>query len=311
MSQRGDNHPYMSKSQLNDYLTSLRTSKRDSYSKQPASQGQGSTPLVRALREKYGSGNTSARYVDVGLKRAESPSKRALPPLPGHKTEISTGWKAGQTKHDSAPAPPRREEMTQRRQERSPERREERSPEQRDVSAPREQSSSPAQRGDFWTTGVVPNIVVPVNAPSVEKQRPLPRDPREDLYLPRVEDLSISDPSPPTPSINVPSINAPSISVPAINAPSISVPSDPFPPEPASEIEKSWPSVHLRTKSSPALLCSVCSKPIAGRIVTAIGHRFHPECFRCATCSTELVGPQILPRKLSFIALGLFVCHPF
>ena len=166
---------------------------------------------------------------------------------------------------------------------------------------PRERSSSPAKRGDFWTTGEVPNIVVPSYGPSADKQRPFPRDPREDLYLPRVEDLSISDPDPPAPQ----TINAPSISIPIINAPSISVPSDSCPPEPPSKAEKSWPNVHVRTKSSPALLCSVCSRSIAGRIVTAIGHRFHPECFRCATCSTELVRSQIpespaRPQKYSF-----------
>jgi hypothetical protein len=47
----------------------------------------------------------------------------------------------------------------------------------------------------------------------------------------------------------------------------------------------------VRSKSGPTLFCAICDKPIAGRIVTAIGSRFHPECFRCTTCRTELVRP--------------------
>jgi hypothetical protein len=37
----------------------------------------------------------------------------------------------------------------------------------------------------------------------------------------------------------------------------------------------------------------MCTKPIAGRIVTAIGSRFHPDCFRCDKCCTELVIPWV------------------
>jgi hypothetical protein len=48
--------------------------------------------------------------------------------------------------------------------------------------------------------------------------------------------------------------------------------------------------LHVRSKSLPALYCAVCTKPIAGRIVTAIGQRFHPDCFRCDKCRTELVS---------------------
>jgi hypothetical protein len=291
--QRDDNHPYMSKSQLDEYLSSLRTSKRDSYSRAPQhqqrmSEDRGSTPLVRALREKYGNGNTTAGYVDVGMmKRAESPGKRALPPVPGAKTESSTGWKVGHQRGRSDVGLP----LPAKREERSPERRDSRSPERRMetrdefTTVPRERS--PPKRGDFWTTGVAPNIVLPGQggqAPA-SKQRPLPPDPRDELYLPRVEDLSISDPEPSSaPSISVPTINAPSINVPSINAPSS--------PDPPSKPERSWQNIHTRTISSPALLCAICNRPISGRIVTAIGHRFHPECFRCATCSTELVLPS-------------------
>ena len=98
--QRQDSHPYMSKAQLNEYLSSLRNSSQPRPEpKQPSIEqnpdARGSTPLVRALKERYGSGNTTAGYVDVGLSKGrESPTKRALPPVPG-KSENSTGWKVG------------------------------------------------------------------------------------------------------------------------------------------------------------------------------------------------------------------------
>src|SRR5438045_2589076 len=103
MSQTHDAHPYMSKSQLDAYLASLRNNRNNG---QPRNKGResseedsdtrGSTPLVRALKERYGSGNTTAGYVDVGMSKGrESPTKRALPPVPG-KSENSTGWRVGQ-----------------------------------------------------------------------------------------------------------------------------------------------------------------------------------------------------------------------
>jgi hypothetical protein len=89
-------------------------------------------------------------------------------------------------------------------------------------------------------------------------------------------------------------LSNPAPSIPSINVPSISVPSDSSSariPEVPPKAERSWPNIHVRSKGSAALLCAICSKPIAGRIVTAIGSRFHPECFRCDTCNTELVCP--------------------
>ena len=274
MSQKHDSHPYMSKSQLADYLASLRNNRSDGQprnkgreSSEEESDGHGSTPLVRALKERYGSGNTTAGYVEVGMSKGrESPTKRALPPVPG-KSENSTGWRAGQrNSHDGKRDDKKREE-------------------------PQERSSSPTKRNDFWTTGVVRPLPA---APKSESNKP---DPRDELRMP-LENLSLDSSKSNPPSINVPSINAPSVSapnvsVPSINAPSINVSSSSSPPEVAdvnNQPQKSWPNVHVRSRSSPALLCAVCNKSIAGRIVTAIGSRFHPECFRCNKCKTELVS---------------------
>jgi LIM domain len=277
MTQRQDSHPYMSKNQLNEYLASLRNDRpveqprgRQREVSSEDSEDRGSTPLVRALKERYGSGNTTAGYVDVGISKGrESPTKRALPPVPGPKSETSTGWRVSQ-----------KPEMKRE------ERREE-------IPHPHERSHSPTKKNDFWTTGVVRPLP---SAPYSNNQHRSP-DPRDELRMPSIDSLSIDDSYSGVPSINSPSINTPSSSVPSVRAPSINVPSITVPSNssqpseshtPAAP-EKSWPNIHVRSKSSAALLCSVCSKPIAGRIVTAIGSRFHPECFRCATCSTELV----------------------
>jgi paxillin len=46
-------------------------------------------------------------------------------------------------------------------------------------------------------------------------------------------------------------------------------------------------------------LCAQCALPIAGRILSASGARFHPQCFTCYTCQTnlELVAFYAEPEK--------------
>ncbi|KAL4896690.1 hypothetical protein BDV59DRAFT_111738 [Aspergillus ambiguus] len=48
-----------------------------------------------------------------------------------------------------------------------------------------------------------------------------------------------------------------------------------------------WVSTYTRS-GVPTAKCESCSLPIAGRIVTAAGSRFHPECFECYHCHTAL-----------------------
>ncbi|GAB7338943.1 hypothetical protein MBLNU457_5617t2 [Dothideomycetes sp. NU457] len=43
-------------------------------------------------------------------------------------------------------------------------------------------------------------------------------------------------------------------------------------------------------------LCAHCALPIAGRILTAAGDRFHPECFRCHQCGTNLECVAFYPE---------------
>ncbi|KAF8345321.1 LIM domain-containing protein [Amanita rubescens] len=60
-------------------------------------------------------------------------------------------------------------------------------------------------------------------------------------------------------------------------------------------------SLQQRARSAPALVnldrarrnqgglsCGGCGGPIMGRIVNAMGARWHPECFKCTTCNTLL-----------------------
>lgn len=68
-----------------------------------------------------------------------------------------------------------------------------------------------------------------------------------------------------------------------------------FLPMPATQ------SPQQRARSAPALVhldrarrnqgglsCGGCGGPIMGRIVNAMGSRWHPECFKCTTCNTLL-----------------------
>lgn len=61
--------------------------------------------------------------------------------------------------------------------------------------------------------------------------------------------------------------------------------SDPKKMAPASQ--SSWYSPFTRT-GVPTATCTTCSLPISGRVVTAAGSRFHPECFTCYHCKTQL-----------------------
>ncbi|KAE8152138.1 hypothetical protein BDV25DRAFT_151637 [Aspergillus avenaceus] len=56
---------------------------------------------------------------------------------------------------------------------------------------------------------------------------------------------------------------------------------------PSSGTQSRWLSTYTRT-GVPTAKCESCSLPISGKIVTAAGSRFHPECFMCFHCQTPL-----------------------
>ena len=271
----------MTKSQLDDYLASLRSGKNDvspSHSRGTSfddAEDRKSTPLVRALKERYGGTNVTVPYVPVSSpKGSQSPPKKNLPPIPGVKSENSFAWR----RHRSSPSKDSQNDLPQPPIH---------------IQGP-ERSPSPPRRNDFWTTGIPPTIIT---SPT-RGQRPLPsspRDPRDELRMPAIDEISLEDKSRPSPSINVPTIAEPADTVPLLNVPTINVPNDSEQEtEKPANAQRSWPGIQVRSKSSPALFCSVCDRPIAGRIVTAVGRRFHPNCFRCETCQTELVNSHLM-----------------
>ncbi|GKZ55226.1 hypothetical protein AnigIFM60653_007034 [Aspergillus niger] len=59
------------------------------------------------------------------------------------------------------------------------------------------------------------------------------------------------------------------------------------PRKPTAGLQNRWLSTYSRS-GVPTATCEACSLPIAGKIVTAAGSRFHPECFVCHHCQTAL-----------------------
>lgn len=143
-----------------------------------------------------------------------------------------------------------------------------------------------------------------------------PRSRPQSSANPPIPSISVGD-GPSIPTINAP--DAPSISVssapgnstrplPTINAPS-SDSARPLPdPRSASKGRPLPRKVHTAPTSLPqghwtpsgaaktSALCEACALPIAGRIVSAAGARFHPECFRCYHCGEALECVAFYPE---------------
>ena len=116
----------------------------------------------------------------------------------------------------------------------------------------------------------------------------------------------------------------PSISLPDDDEPdgpqiSISVSDDSTPSLPRVGAPSALPHVHasnigpLPTPLKPGeklikrgggrLACGGCGQPIAGRVVSAMGARWHPGCFRCCVCD------ELLEFVSSFEGEGRAYCH--
>ncbi|KAF2813307.1 uncharacterized protein BDZ99DRAFT_556816 [Mytilinidion resinicola] len=128
---------------------------------------------------------------------------------------------------------------------------------------------------------------------------------RNQKTSPPIPSISIS-PTPPIPTINVKTAPPP----PTINVqqpPSITRSTRPLPTpraNPGRPVPHSVGTAPPPTRShwSPAApprtgaLCSQCALPIAGRIVSAAGSRFHPECFVCHYCGEGLECVAFYPE---------------
>ncbi|KAJ5899118.1 hypothetical protein N7495_003862 [Penicillium taxi] len=112
---------------------------------------------------------------------------------------------------------------------------------------------------------------------------------------------SIEVSQPPIPVINVPAIHEPTIAEIAEPSRQQNKSARPQPQPQATsrqnhqvpprrqpvEPQERWYSPYSRS-GVPTAACNSCSLPISGKIVTAGGCRFHPECFTCFNCHTHL-----------------------
>lgn len=122
--------------------------------------------------------------------------------------------------------------------------------------------------------------------------------------------ISVSSPDPPSISVSPPAIVL-TDPTPEATIPTISVqPSDSQPPrqhgtrhtkvQETVPPKRTLPPVPLR---SGGLFCGGCKGSIVGRIVSAMGIRWHPGCFRCTICN------ELLEHVSSFEHEGKPYCH--
>ncbi|KAJ7475692.1 hypothetical protein FB451DRAFT_1132234 [Mycena latifolia] len=130
---------------------------------------------------------------------------------------------------------------------------------------------------------------------------------------PQIPSISFPDDSPPAPRVSVPQINLPGddddAGGPTINVQDV----DSKPPPqifevPGISFAGGQPSRSLPTRPPTAsqrrgLACGGCSGSITGRIVNAMGFRWHPECFRCTVCN------ELLEHVSSYERDGKPYCH--
>ncbi|KAF2018831.1 hypothetical protein BU24DRAFT_364119 [Aaosphaeria arxii CBS 175.79] len=104
-----------------------------------------------------------------------------------------------------------------------------------------------------------------------------------------IPSISVSDsPSPPVPTINVDGGNNSTRPLP--NPRNYSA--KPFPRNNGTNNRSHWTPTNVRTGA----LCNQCALPISGRIVSAGGVRFHPECFLCHHCGEHLECVAFYPE---------------
>ncbi|KAH8697498.1 LIM domain protein [Talaromyces proteolyticus] len=130
--------------------------------------------------------------------------------------------------------------------------------------------------------------------------KPQNETPKAHDNSPAVPAINVSEP-PAVPTINLPDESneqSPSIVVSAVEEANKNADSRPAstssnsrksvdPKRMAPTSQSKWYSPFTRS-GVPTATCANCTLPIEGRIVTAAGSRFHPECFSCFHCGTGL-----------------------
>ncbi|KAI9881058.1 MAG: hypothetical protein M1830_008940 [Pleopsidium flavum] len=134
------------------------------------------------------------------------------------------------------------------------------------------------------------------------------------INLPEPPSIQVNNVStPPIPTISVsdtPSISVTKPPIPTINAPDARSSSRPLPTpkpnvprvRPLPHHSSTAPVISSKTPWSsslarrPTAQCAQCALPISGRIVSAAGQRFHPECFVCYHCGEGLECVAFYPE---------------
>jgi hypothetical protein len=217
-----------------------------------------------------------------------------------HKNPPTQSRNAGYTRNESTPTPPPEDP----KEEPVPTR------EGREIRSDDIRAATSKRRGDRSEKLPMPSAVSdrvgrpivsfdktwkPVDQPKPDR----PTLPIIEVAAPAIEvsapSIEVSEP-PPIPVINVPDIKVPTISEFETPSEQGNKPTKPartsptkqgFPRQPASESQNRWYTPYTRS-GGPTASCELCSLPISGKIVTAGGCRFHPECFTCYHCHTAL-----------------------
>ncbi|SMQ46930.1 unnamed protein product [Zymoseptoria tritici ST99CH_1A5] len=180
------------------------------------------------------------------------------------------------------------------------------------------EQSAEVRRSDSMPTGrnVEPAKVGYANSPrftppgsSSSQWNAVPQITFDDAPGPSIPTINLPD-DPSIPTINFPDDDTtPSISIndtptKSTSSPRSNTPQRPLPHHSASApvpqvSPKSTPHYTPSHRTTPSTLCAHCALPIAGRILSASGQRFHPACFTCYTCSTNLECVAFYPEPES------------
>jgi hypothetical protein len=143
------------------------------------------------------------------------------------------------------------------------------------ISFPAGQDESDESDSDDWHAGGVPSIMV---------------------SGPQPPSISVSEP----PSISVSEAPSMTVSVPEISVSSAQTSAS----APSSPSKRGLPKPPLKPiHRGGGLICGGCGGAIIGRIVNAMGIRWHPGCFRCSVCN------ELLEHVSSYEHEGRPYCH--
>ncbi|KAM5356288.1 hypothetical protein ACJ41O_002934 [Fusarium nematophilum] len=157
----------------------------------------------------------------------------------------------------------------------------------------------------------IPSIVVAEESTPVSRASPRPGVPSICVAGADDDDDDGNDRSPPVPSVNIPIIavdeaSGNNNSIPAIVTPDdrpssrtrpLPTPAARGPPCQAQRPHGHWSPAPGSTRRATTI-CHECGFPIDGRFVALAGsnERFHPHCFSCFSCGTNLQAMEISPE---------------